>query len=94
MAGENGKNMTLLQYIDVIEEVMANHQWPMTGHGIKYIRTSFDTRTGDFFGIHFEGIRGLKSFVVINEDRNRDLTEWVMEFLKSPPEEQIWAPYP
>ncbi len=94
MAGELGKNMTFLQFLDVVELVMNEHKWPMQGHGIKYIRTSFDTRTGDFFGITFEGIRGLKALVVINENRQRDLNQWVLEFLNSPPEEQIWENYP
>ena len=93
MAGEHGKNMQLTQFIDVLERVMDEHKWPMQGHGIKYVRPHFDTRTGDFYGVSFESIRGVKNLFVVNEDRHRDLTAWIQEFLNSDPETVEWEEF-
>ena len=94
MAGELGSNMSLIQFIEMLELVMEKHKWPMQGHGIKYVRPYFDTRTGDFYGVVFEAIRGTKSLVVVNENRQRDLNQWILEFLNTNPDEISWEPYP
>ncbi len=93
MAGENGKNMSLEEFIEVLAEIMAKHSWfnGIQGHAIKYVRPHFDTRTGDFYGVTFEGIRGIKDLFVVNENRHRNLTEWIREFLALPPDKAGWV---
>jgi len=95
MAGENGKNMSLLQFVELLEEIMAKHAWMLgvKGHAIKYVRPHFDTRTGDFYGVTFEGVRGKKDFFVVNEDRDRDLYVWIKEFLDSDPGNVQWESF-
>jgi len=91
MAGELGSNMTWAQLEEVVGKVRSEHAWPMRGHGIKYVRPHIATQSGEIFGIGFDCIRGNKDFFVINEDRNRNLYDWVMEFLNTHPDQVQWA---
>jgi hypothetical protein len=90
MAGENGKNMTMQQFLEVTLYIQQNHGFGRKGHHIKYIRPHFDTRTGDFYGVSLSGIFGHKDFFVTNENRHRDLTAWIMEFLQTDPKAAVW----
>lgn len=91
MAGELGSNMSWTQLEEVVCKVMNEHTWPLKGHGIKYVRPHFATQSGDIFGISFDCFRGNKDFFVINEDRNRNLYDWVMEFLNTHPDQVQWT---
>jgi hypothetical protein len=86
MAGELGKNMDMVDFIDLVNNIMANHSG-IKGRCIKYIRPHFDTRTGDFYGVTFDGLRGEHDFFVVNEHRQKDLFKWIMEWLASDPKE-------
>lgn len=89
MAGERGKNMSMPQFQDVLRVIMTDHAWGK-GHWIKYVRPHFDTRTQDFYGVSLDGAFGHKDFFVVNENRDRDLTEWVMDFLCTDPQAAGW----
>jgi len=93
MAGENGRNMTMPEFIALVADIMHLHGWNtanLNGHMIKYIRPAFDCRTADFYGLTLEGLCGKKDFFTVNENRDRDLTAWVREFLAKPPKEAGW----
>jgi hypothetical protein len=92
MAGELGKNMTMDKFVDLTRFIMAEHTFGLRGHMIKYIRPHFDTRTGDFYGVSFDGMFGHKDFFVVNENRNRDLLPWIMDFLSTEPQKAGWEP--
>jgi hypothetical protein len=84
--------MNLNQFVNLLCEIMESHSWfnGIKGHAIKYVRPHFDTRTATFFGVTLEGLRGKKDFFVVNENRNKDLAAWVLEFLDTPPMEALW----
>jgi len=85
--------MDMVDFVDLVSEIMEKHSWfnGIKGHAIKYIRPHFDTRTGNFYGVTFNGIRGRKDFFVVNENRHRNLTQWIREFLDTPPDEAGWS---
>jgi hypothetical protein len=92
MAGELGKNMTLEQFIDLLAEIAEKHTWfGLKGRKIKYVRPHFDTRSMDFFGVQFQCMGGDVEFFVVNENRNRDLTAWIKEWLKEGEAPSPWG---
>ncbi len=85
--------MSIEQFMELLFEIMEKHRWSgdlMKSHMIKYVRPHFDTRTAMFFGIELEGMRGKKSFFVVNENTDKNLLEWVREFLNKEPKEAGW----
>jgi hypothetical protein len=74
--------MTPQKYNELVEFILKNHSWHngIKGRGIKYIRPHFDTRTGEYYGVKFDGLNPAEFFVV-NENRHRDLFDWVMGWL-------------
>ena len=93
MAGERGKNMSMEQFIDLTRFLMTEHTFGLRGHMVKYVRPHFDTRTGDIFGVSFDGMFGHKDFFVVNENRDRNLTIWIMDFFDSDPKTAGWTPH-
>jgi hypothetical protein len=83
--GKEGKDMDMVDFVDLVEEIMKNHSWftGIKGKGIKYIHPHFDTRTGKFHAITFSTMEGDKTFAVVNENRHRNLREWITEWLNS-----------
>lgn len=74
--------MTLEEFNELIAYIQTNHSFPkMEGKKVKYITPIFDTRTGRIFSINLrlagEGI----DFSVTNENKHRNLNEWVRDWL-------------
>lgn len=75
--------MTLLQLQRTLSEVVYKHAFPNQGAGIKYVDFSFDNRTETVFAIKFRNCKGgEKVFSKTNENRDIDLYETVMNWLK------------
>lgn len=88
------KNMGMNDFTWLIAVIMGKHglladDWAKS-HLIKYVRPHFDTRTGGFYGITLEGFRGKKEFFIVNENKDKDLYAWVMDFLEKDPKEAGW----
>lgn len=49
------------------------------GKRIKYVRSSFDTRTNYIYSIHLDG----ECFTVVNENRKRNLKKWIYAYLNN-----------
>lgn len=93
MDGFTGKYMSMAQYIELTNFILENHGFGRAGHHIKYIRPHFDTRTCMFYAITLQGMLGHKDFAIVNENRHRDLDQWVREFLAQNPQEAGWEPH-
>jgi hypothetical protein len=92
MKRAESKGMDHNRLLSLFDFIVKNHSWHngIQSHAIKYIRPHFDTRTGDFFGVSFDGLRGRIDFFIVNENRHRDLYEWVVEFLNSDPDKPLY----
>lgn len=81
--------MTLIEFNELVTFIITNHAWggsvPFQGWKIKYIRPHFDTRSQTIFAIEFDGMFDHKVFSVTNENRHRNLKEWIHEWLDSYP---------
>ena len=73
--------MKLEEFTELVDYVHGKHRFGRGGRGIKYIEPVYDTRYGDIFCIIFRGWDD-KIFSLTNENKNRDLKEWVYEWLK------------
>lgn len=49
--------------------------------GIKYVDPIIDMRTHDIFCITLRGLYGEKTFSLTNENKDKDLFKWIMEYL-------------
>lgn len=89
------KSMSRQEFDELLTEIMDKHAWGcgVGCHMIKYVRPHFDCRTNEFYGLTLQGMLGKKDFFIVNEDRDRDLTAWVKEFLATPPDEAGWEPH-
>lgn len=79
---EKGKNMTLEEYQELVKYIYLNFGWRKSmgknfSKRIKYIRCTFDTRTGEIFHVSLDH----KDFTIVNENRHRNLKEWIYEYL-------------
>lgn len=74
--------MNIEQFHLLLAEIQENHPWPLKGKCIKYVRPHYDTRTRTFFGVTFDTLSGTKEFFIVNENRHRDLCQWITEWLR------------
>lgn len=72
--------MSKLDFWEVMRHVHAENRFGKGGRHIKYVTPTFDMRTGDIHTIEFRGVEN-KTFSITNENKDRDLYEWVMEWL-------------
>ena len=80
---EQGKGMTFKEYVELLKYIVDDHGWRnLLKEGskhIKYIRHSFDTRTNLIFSIQLDD----KDFTIVNQNRHRNLKDWIYEYLNS-----------
>lgn len=73
-----GKNMTLQEYLDLLQFIEENHSFRrMKGKRIKYIGHTYDFRTHEIFSIRIDNV----TFTKVNENRHKNLKEWVMNYI-------------
>lgn len=68
----------------VMNEVDKNHRFGRGGKSIKYVDPIIDMRTRDIFNVTFRGSDGERTFHIVNENRDKDLYEMIMDYLNSP----------
>jgi len=80
---EQGRGMTFKEYAELLKFIVDNHGWrnllKEDSKGIKYVRNSFDTRTNLIFSIQLDN----EDFTIVNQNRHRNLKEWIYGYLKS-----------
>lgn len=72
--------MTFLEFRELLNYIQDNHRFSRGGKGIKYVEPTIDMRTGDVFCVSFRGWND-KTFSKTNENSDRDLKEWIYEWL-------------
>lgn len=70
--------MTLEEYNKLVQYINRYHNFGQHGKMIKYIRCSYDTRTQNIFSVTLDS----KSFTIVNDDKDRNLKQWVYDYLK------------
>jgi hypothetical protein len=76
------KEMTYEEFVKVLKYVTENHKFGSgIGKGIKYVTPTFDLRNGKIHCITFSGWNGEKVFSIINENKDKNLYAWVVEWL-------------
>ena len=80
--GIQNNYMSVNEFTDLLAYIQKNHSFcEMKGKLIKYISPTYDTRTGKIFHIKLRlGGDGL-DFSVTNENKHRNLTAWIYEWL-------------
>ena len=75
-----GMNSALLEYLLVY--IDREHSFKKgKGKRIKYVVPTIDTRTMRIHAIIFYGMVEDKAFSLTNENKDKDLHEWIMEWL-------------
>lgn len=80
---KEGKNMTLKEFVELVKYINDNHSMRnMEGKCIKYITPTFDFRTNEIYGIKiWGGVHEKKEFYVVNENKDKDLKQWIYKWL-------------
>lgn len=86
--GNFGQSMTIEEYTTLLKFIYDNHGWAtslqkLNSKHIKYVRCNYDTRTNDIYGITLDKI----GFYITNQNRHKNLKDWVMKYLNTPNEE-------
>lgn len=82
------KSLTLKEYADLIEYINKNHKFGSTKKGskhIKYVETTFDTRTSTIYRVVLRGFGKEEEFTTVNGgmDNYNSLKEGIMEYLEN-----------
>lgn len=73
------KPMTFNDLRDFLNYVEKNHKFGK-GKSIKYVTPHIDMRYGNIHAIEFRGFND-RVFSITNENKDRDLYVWIMEWL-------------
>lgn len=80
------KDMTIEQFNELIDFIKKNHSFQnVEGRMIKYVGCTYDTRTNLIHHIQLD----TKSFTTTNENRRKNLKEWVYRYLDNKEFEEI-----
>ena len=85
--------MEMNEFLELVNFILTDHRFGEKGHHIKYVKPSFDMRLCVFYGVTLQGMLGTKDFFIVNENRHRNLNEWIREFLAKDPKEAGWEPH-
>ncbi|MGL5713399.1 MAG: hypothetical protein ACRCX2_10300 [Paraclostridium sp.] len=77
------KAMTLKEYFDLVRYIDKHHSFrELEGKAIKYISHTFDTRTRTVYSVKlWGGFSEDKEFTIVNENKDRELKEWIYNWL-------------
>lgn len=78
---ESRRAMTRTEFEDLILYIHDNHRFGRNGMNIKYVTPTIDMRTGDIHSVTFYYFTDEITLSITNENRNRDLTQWVYKWL-------------
>lgn len=70
--------MTFLEFRELLTYIAKYHRFGKGGKSIKYVTPHIDMRSGDIHAIEFRGFND-RVFSITNENRDRDLKQWIME---------------
>lgn len=77
---EKGKNMSIAEYLELVKYIHEHHSFAKAkGKRIKYISNTLDFRTGNIYRI----VLNDKEFAKVNQNRHRDLKEWIYGYLNN-----------
>lgn len=77
-----GKGLSIREYCELLGYINKHHAFGrLTGNGkqIKYISNKVDMRTGTIFSISLDNVE----FTNTNENRHRNLKDWIYEYLNN-----------
>lgn len=75
--------MNLTRYRLLMHFIDDNHSFRnLKGKRIKYVDCSTDMRTGKIFSVTLRGLFGEKVFWQANENKDKDLYEWIINWLE------------
>lgn len=75
--------MNHASYRDLMHFIDKNHSFRhLKGKRIKYVDCSTDMRTGKIFSVTLRGLFGEKVFWQANENKDRDLYTWIINWLE------------
>lgn len=83
----------MTDFLTLLDFILKEHRFGINGHHVKYVRPHFDTRLCVFYGLSLQGMFGQKDFFIVNENRERNLDQWVREFLAKDPNDAGWEPH-
>lgn len=70
---------------EILQFIEENHKFGTGGKSIKYVEPMIDVRTNDIFKVSLRGNDGDHTFDIINENKDKDLTDEVMKYLNENP---------
>lgn len=80
--------MSLQDFTNLLNYIERNHTWNLAkGRMVKYVEPCFDMRIRRVFAVKLRGAFGEKSFAVINENKDKDLYTWIINWLDKKEEE-------
>lgn len=71
--------MSLNDYNELLIHISKYHSMYVGGKRIKYVKSSFDTRTNCIYSIQLDS----EDFTVVNENRKRNLKKWIYAYLNN-----------
>jgi hypothetical protein len=79
--------MTIEEYAELLAYIYEKHDFVFSkgnSKHIKYVDCTFDTRTYGIFSVTLRGMfnGATKNFSITNENRNRNLKEWIYNWLE------------
>lgn len=88
MNNNRDKSLSLKEYAELIKYINENHEFGSLKDGskhIKYIDTTFDTRTSTIYRVALRGFEVEKEFTTVNGgmDGYNSLKEGVMDYLEN-----------
>lgn len=76
----NEPDMSINEFNELLEYINKNHSFiGLKGKMIKYISPTIDLRTGHIGMVRLDD----KTFSKVNENRHKNLKNWIMEYLQS-----------
>jgi hypothetical protein len=73
--------ITINELNKILYQAYCLHAWPSSGRKIKYVRPYIDNRSGLCYGVVFECVGGTVEFFVVNENKHKNLGQWVWEWM-------------
>lgn len=73
------KPMSIDEFTELLNFIKKYHKFGK-GKSIKYVTPHIDMRFGDIHAVEFRGFHD-RTFSITNENRERDLLAWIMEWL-------------
>lgn len=88
MENSKRRGMNINDFRELCIYIDENHSFrKMMGKRIKYVSPTVDMRTGEIFHVRLRRAEGI-DFSLTNENKNRDLFQWIVDWLERENENQ------